>query len=419
LRYKKAKKNLFKDTLSFCLAMIMIATVMFNVPSKTLASENHILDEYNMHVLTNVISGVESYGQRYSDNRRWDAYANAYANTPKEKSITLGWAQNYGDEGRKLLQLTLQNDPSLFRQIDTAGIESDLRRSWVTKPYYQPTSKSQKGKVIKKLISSSAGKKAQDELFAQLMDRYVVRAIQFGIPKENVKAIMMWCECEHLGGLTPVQRVFRKCRGNYTVENIMMCLKEDQSDRSNNNQIGDKIFWSRHTHCAEWVNRYARNAEKQNQSTQKPPTDVMKPEPIKPSAWNPTGTATVAVDKINLRSTPGGKIIGTLDYTNRFEVNGEKDGKWVKINVNGIICWVSENVINYDGQNALKEYTAEATTAVYVHSGASIKTTHLTAYPILAKGNRVRVIADEGYTLKVIIAGKHTGYVSKKYLKRM
>ena len=55
-------------------------------------------------ILTNIIGGVESGGQTYG-KRKYGAYAGKAANADNEKTCTLGWAQNYGNEGRRLCQI--------------------------------------------------------------------------------------------------------------------------------------------------------------------------------------------------------------------------------------------------------------------------------------------------------------------------
>lgn len=216
------------------------------------ASESQYLSDYNLHVLTNMISGVESYHQTYSDERNWSSFAEAYDNTSNEVSITLGWAQNYGEEGRKLLQMIQAEYPDTFARLDSAGIAEDITRSWTSYPYYQISRTSAKAQVIVSIISSEEGKKVQDELFGQLMDKYLKNAVDFGIPTDNPIALCFWCEIEHLGGLNPVKRIFTRCNGDYSKDNIMSSLKQDQYDGASDQQVGDSIFWSRHQCIYKW-----------------------------------------------------------------------------------------------------------------------------------------------------------------------
>lgn len=220
------------------------------------------LSKENLKILSNIISGVESNGQRYSTDKKYSAYAAPYQNTNKEVTVTLGWAQNYGNEGRKLCQMIFKKDPVAFRKADTANIEKMLSVDWVATKW-APTAAQKKALIA--IITTNTGKECQDELFYELMEKYVKRAEEFGVT--DVGAIMMWCECQHLGGLTPTQRVFKRAAKPYTVDTIFASLLKDQNDKSNNNQIGDKKFQSRHECCVKWIKKYMKTAS--NSTTKK------------------------------------------------------------------------------------------------------------------------------------------------------
>jgi hypothetical protein len=209
------------------------------------------MNSQNMAVLTNIIGAVESGGQIYG-NRRYEAYAGPYTNSSKEVTCTLGWAQNYGNEGRKLCKMILEKDPAAFREADTANIESKLSVDWVVAKWAPTTS--QKNALIA-IITTDAGKECQDALFAELMEKYIKNAVEYGVT--DVKAQMMWCEIEHLGGLSPTKRIFNRAAKPYTPDSIFVSLKKDQNDTSNNNQVGDKKFQSRHECCVKWIKQYA------------------------------------------------------------------------------------------------------------------------------------------------------------------
>lgn len=209
------------------------------------------MNSQNMAVLTNIIGAVESGGQIYG-NRRYDAYAGPYTNSNKEVTCTLGWAQNYGNEGRKLCQMILQKDPTAFRKADTAGIESKLSVDWVAVKW-APTAAQKRALIA--IITTPAGKECQDALFAELMEKYIKSAEDYGVT--SVQAQMMWCEIEHLGGLGPTKRIFDRAAKPYTPDSIFASLKKDQQDTSNNNQVGDKKFQSRHECCVKWIKQYA------------------------------------------------------------------------------------------------------------------------------------------------------------------
>lgn len=209
------------------------------------------MNDKNMKVLTNIIGAVESGGQIYG-NRRYDAYAAPYTNSNKEVTCTLGWAQNYGNEGRKLCKMILKKDPAAFRKEDTANIESKLSVDWVAAKWAPTTA--QKNALIA-IITTPAGKECQDALFADLMEKYIENAVEYGVT--DVKAQMMWCEIEHLGGLSPTKRIFDRAAKPYTPDSIFASLKKDQQDTSNDNQVGDKKFQSRHECCVKWIKQYA------------------------------------------------------------------------------------------------------------------------------------------------------------------
>ena len=209
------------------------------------------MNDKNMKVLTNIIGAVESGGQVYG-NRRYDAYAGPYTNSNKEVTCTLGWAQNYGNEGRKLCQMILQKDPAAFRKADTAGIESKLSVDWVAAKW-SPTTAQKRALIA--IITTPAGKECQDALFAELMEKYIKSAEEYGVT--DIKAQMMWCEIKHLGGLSPTKRIFNRASKPYTPDSIFASLVKDQNDTSNNNQVGDKKFQSRHQCCVKWIKQYA------------------------------------------------------------------------------------------------------------------------------------------------------------------
>lgn len=208
------------------------------------------MDKSTLSILTNIIGAVESGGQIYG-KRNYAAYAGKAKNDPNEKTCTLGWAQNYGNEGRTLCRMILNKDPAAFRTADSAGIEKRLQQDWEASGWNP--SAAEKATLIA-IITTSAGKECQDALFEELMATYIKAAESYGVT--SIKAQMMWCEIEHLGGLGPVKRIFGRATKPYTPETIYASLLLDQKDTSNNNQVGDKKFQSRHQCCVKWINQY-------------------------------------------------------------------------------------------------------------------------------------------------------------------
>lgn len=208
------------------------------------------MTEKQLEILVNIIGGVESGGQIYA-NRRYGAYAAAGANNSNEVTCTLGWAQNYGANARKLCQRIFDQDPEGFRAADTANIEKKLKKDWVAQKW-NPTAK-QKAALIA-IITTDTGKKVQDEMFLETAQAYIKNAEAFGVT--DVQAQVMWCEIEHLGGLSPTKRIFERAAKPYTPDTIYASLLLDQQDTSNNNQVGDKLYQSRHQCCVMWCKKY-------------------------------------------------------------------------------------------------------------------------------------------------------------------
>ena len=209
-------------------------------------------DSRDYDILTNIIGAVESGGQIYG-NRDYSSYVGPYANTSNEVTITLGWAQFYGAEAQRLIQNIYKKGSKAFKKIDSKGmILKALKKNWVTSRW-NPNSRQKK--VLIRLITSANGKKCQDELFKSYMKSFVADCKK--MYTDNAWAIHMYCQIRHLGGPNGAKRIFDRCKGNYSLDNIMKALKKDQSDSSSSNQVGDKLFWSRHRKCCEFLQKYA------------------------------------------------------------------------------------------------------------------------------------------------------------------
>ncbi len=209
------------------------------------------MEKENYKVLTNIIGAVESGGQVYG-KQNYSAYAAPYTNTQNEHTITLGWAQNYGYEAKRLIQMIHDKAPGVFNSIDDGSISNMLSKDWVA-IRWNPNSKQKN--ILIQLISSEIGKQCQDELFMSLMKSFVADCES--TYTKSVPAVMMYCEIRHLGGISAANRIFKRCSGNYSLSSIMDALKQDQYDTRSSNQVGDKKFWSRHEKCVEFINKYA------------------------------------------------------------------------------------------------------------------------------------------------------------------
>ena len=213
------------------------------------------MDKKNLNILTNIIGGVETGGQIYG-KRNYASYVAPGKNTANEKTCTLGWAGNYGERAKRLCKMILEKNPAAFRKADTAGIEKKLSANWETTKWH-PTAKEKAALIA--IITTTAGKECQDALFQELMQSYLKEAEAYGVT--DIPSQMMWCEIQHLGGIKPVKRIFGRAKKPYTPDTIYASLLLDQKDATNNNQVGDKIFQSRHACCVKWIKKYV-NEEK-------------------------------------------------------------------------------------------------------------------------------------------------------------
>ncbi|MBQ6376320.1 MAG: RICIN domain-containing protein [Lachnospiraceae bacterium] len=206
-------------------------------------------------ILANIIGAVESGGQIYG-NLNYSAYAGPYASTSNEHTITLGWAQHYGDEARVLLNKIYKKDPAAFNKIDSVLPKTQRIKNYLSKNIvairWRPNAK-QKAVLIK-LISSAAGKAAQDEYFAELMKPIVADCRN--TYTSNAWAVVMYCEIRHLGGKAAADRIFKRCKRDYSLNKIRASLLQDQKDSSSSYQVGDSIFTSRHDKCCQFLQTY-------------------------------------------------------------------------------------------------------------------------------------------------------------------
>ena len=232
------------------------------------------MTQKQLEILTNIIGAVESGGQIYG-NRNYAAYAGAGKNSSNEVTCTLGWAQNYGNNAMKLCQMIFKKNPSAFRKADTANIEKKLSVDWVATKW-NPSESEKKALIA--IITTDTGKKCQDELFQEDMKRFIDDAKVFGI--KNVGSQMMYCEIRHLGGKSAAERIFKKIKKPYTADKVFATLLLDQKDTSNNNQVGDKIYQSRHEHCLKWIKQYVIKTDKKSTT----PSSVVPTE--KPSGYD-------------------------------------------------------------------------------------------------------------------------------------
>lgn len=206
------------------------------------------LSKKNMEIMRTILYAVETGGQVYGQVD-YDNYMGAGTNSSNEKALTIGGGAFYAVNAKILLEKIQKADPSGFKTLDTAGIADDLKNQNWTK--YDPGKGSEKAKCIQSIINSSSGRKCQDEMMDDYITSYVKNAEDLGVTDQE--ALMMCANIEHLGGLSALKRVISKTQKPYTLDTIMAALKTDQGDSSNNNQVGDRLYWSRHEKVYQWI----------------------------------------------------------------------------------------------------------------------------------------------------------------------
>ena len=215
------------------------------------------MNDHNKIVTATMLAAVETGGQVYGQ-ARWDDYTAPMTNSNQEFTCTLGAYAFYGDEAEELIRMILKADPEIFRALDDGRIQGMLGVNWVDVRYWPDDSEIM---ALRALISTDAGIRCQKKLMSEIrLPKYIDRAVEFGVTDEAAQ--MMWCEIQHLGGLGPTQRVFKRCLGDYSLDSIMSALAEDQQDpRYADNGVGSAKYWSRHVVCRGIIEEHADTSD--------------------------------------------------------------------------------------------------------------------------------------------------------------
>lgn len=204
-------------------------------------------------VWMNILGAVESGGMVYG-HRNYTTFVGPGANSPAEYSCTGGAYQEYGENLRDLLKAIKTQYPYSFKGRDTAGIASDIKRSWQDSTPYRVSPGSAKAKAIQAIIGCNAGKFVQDLRAVELLDEYLAGIKRLGIT--NLRCALFMAECYHLGGYTPIKRVIARAGNPNSLASLRKSLYKDQNDHSNSYQIGDKIYYNRHEAIYKWLQEY-------------------------------------------------------------------------------------------------------------------------------------------------------------------
>lgn len=193
--------------------------------------------ESNREVMKNILYAVETGGQVYG-GKQYDNFTPAYTNSQAENAITIGAGAWYATEAKRLLLTIREADPEGFKEMDWAGISSDLdTAAWST---YKLDADSEKANCISSIICSPVGIKCQDALMEQQIQEYEKSITEkYGIMPDS--ALMECINIIHQGGSGALKRILGKTVKPYTAQSIYAALCTDPEDTSNNNQVGDYV----------------------------------------------------------------------------------------------------------------------------------------------------------------------------------
>ena len=293
------------------------------------------LTKDELQVIINIIGAVETGGNQYSKGR-YDDFTEAFANTPSEKAITIGKYQHYGNEAKTLLQRIQKADPTLFSKLDTQDIASDLKMSsWAN---YRLKKTSAKAKCIVTIISSDVGKRVQDEMVGEQMQKFCDEAEKLGVTDHQAQC--MCANWRHQGGSGAVTRILKKTKKPYTLDNLFKACQTDTG-----NQVG--AYKTRQKKVYNWLKEYwptKTNSETNNEVDNKVDNETNNRKGI------------VTASKLNFRVEPSTfaanlKSYPTLKHNDQVtikkEITNKKKELWYYIEYNGkhgyvMAKWIKE-----------------------------------------------------------------------------
>ena len=212
------------------------------------------MDRQNVTVLRKILYAVESGDQIYG-KQDYSCFAGAGANCDNEIAITIGAGQWYAGEAKELLHRIQRANPKLFKDMDTAGLESDLlMKNWDT---YAVTAESAKGQCIVSIISTDLGKKCQDEYMEDQIQAYIpIIEKAYGTMEDS--AMMECINILHQGGFDALKRILSKTPEPYTADKIYTTLCQDPADPTTN-QVGD--YTDRQKAVINMIHTYADSTD--------------------------------------------------------------------------------------------------------------------------------------------------------------
>ena len=214
------------------------------------------MDKQNITVLRKILYAVESGDQVY-DRQDYSCFAGVGANCSNEKAITIGAGQWYANEAKELLYRIQRANPKLFKDMDNAGMESDLlMKNWDT---YAVTAESAKGQCIISIISTDLGKKCQDQYMEDQIQAYIpIIEKAYGTMLDS--AMMECINILHQGGFDALKRILSKTPEPYTADKIYTTLCQDPAGPTPN-QVGD--YTDRQKAVINMIHTYVDSTDKE------------------------------------------------------------------------------------------------------------------------------------------------------------
>ena len=214
------------------------------------------MDKQNVIVLRKILYAVESGDQVYG-RQDYSCFAGVGANCDNEIAITIGAGQWYAGEAKELLHRIQRANPKIFKDMDNAGMESDLlMKNWDT---YAVTAESAKGQCIISIISTGLGKKCQDQYMEDQIRAYIpIIEKAYGTMPDS--AMMECINILHQGGFDALKRILSKTPEPYTADKIYTTLCQDPADPTPN-QVGD--YADRQKAVINMIHTYADSIDKE------------------------------------------------------------------------------------------------------------------------------------------------------------
>ena len=180
--------------------------------------------------------GVDSSGNPIYNN-----FGQCYELSNDETAITIGCGGWKGTEAQKLLKQIRSDFPDDFKKNDTAHISDALDHApWGT---YCVSRDSKEAKAIINIITSTGGKKVQDQMIEKNVRNYISEAETKGI--KDKKSIFLYMNVRHVFGPTGVQELLDSSKPDYSF------------DKMSNNVL----FIKKYNGLLGWTNRWKESIE--------------------------------------------------------------------------------------------------------------------------------------------------------------